>query len=63
MLIFYETINYLGFIDIALKQRIITWSNVQQEPLLEKLVVYYFHLLDYFLLYNFVCFLLLSILL
>ena len=37
MLIFNEAISNLGLIELPLKGRKFTWSNMQHDPLLEKL--------------------------
>jgi hypothetical protein len=37
MFIFNDIIGHLGFIEIPLKGRRFTWSNIQDEPLLEQL--------------------------
>lgn len=37
MLLFNEAISHLGLIELPLKGRKYTWSNMQQDPLLEKL--------------------------
>src|SRR3954471_22813913 len=37
MLLFNEAINNLGLIELPLKGRKFTWSNMQKDPLLERL--------------------------
>jgi hypothetical protein len=37
MILFNDAINRLGLIELPLKGRKFTWSNMQQDPLLEKL--------------------------
>ena len=37
MLLFNEAISKLGLIELPLKGRKYTWSNMQQDPLLERL--------------------------
>jgi hypothetical protein len=37
MILFNDAINILGLIELPLEGRKFTWSNMQQDPLLEKL--------------------------
>jgi hypothetical protein len=37
MLLFNEAISNLGLVELSLKGRKFTWSNMQKEPLLERL--------------------------
>jgi hypothetical protein len=37
MILFNEAINNLGLVDIPLKGRKFTWSNMQDSPLLQRL--------------------------
>jgi hypothetical protein len=47
MLLFNEEISNLGIVELPLKGRKFTWSNMQKDPLLEKLDwFFHFSLLD-----------------
>jgi hypothetical protein len=35
MATFNEIISYMGFVELPIKGRLFTWSNMQSEPLLE----------------------------
>jgi hypothetical protein len=45
MILFNEAISNLGLVELPLKGRKYTWSNMQQTPLLEKLDWFFFFLL------------------